>query len=203
MAVHFGRFKHVLLSHTRPSCLCLLVQHMRDGPCNSFHCLGHSTNVYDDGGGGGGIWLNLLTASPQLDRTALRGDRGSSIRRSYSRLCQTSHQSEVSRAWSSRLQTACHTFAVGLPLVQHSASIGERSIVMCVPVSACVCLSVRDHVFGTTGPILTKFSVLVTYGCGSVLLWQRNDMLCISGFMDDVIFALKLRLLDVAARLGQ
>jgi len=88
------------------------------------------------------------------------------------------------------------------PTAAYSASIGERSIVMCVPVSACVCLSVRDHVFGTTGPILTKFSVLVTCGCGSVLLWQRNDMLRISGFMDDVIFALKLRLLDVAARLG-
>jgi len=73
---------------------------------------------------------------------------------------------------------------------------------MCVSVSACVCLSVRDHVFGTTRPIFTKFSVLVTYGCGSVLLWQRNDMLRISGFMDDVIFALKLRLLDVAARLA-
>ena len=73
---------------------------------------------------------------------------------------------------------------------------------MCVSVSACVCLSVRDHVFGTTRPIFTKFSVLVTYGCGSVFLWQRNDMLRISGFMDDVIFALKLRLLDVAARLG-
>ena len=75
MAVHFRRFKHVLLSHTRPSCLCLLVQHMRDGPCNSFHCLGHSTNVYDDDDDDdddGGIWLNLLTASPQLHRTALR-----------------------------------------------------------------------------------------------------------------------------------
>jgi len=41
----------------------------------------------------------------------------------------------------------------------------------------------------------------VTYGRGSVLLWWRSDMLCTSGFMDDVIFAHKLRLLDVAAQL--
>ena len=41
----------------------------------------------------------------------------------------------------------------------------------------------------------------VTYGRGSFLLWQRSDMLCIFGFMDDVIFAYKPRLLDVAAQL--
>jgi len=34
--------------------------------------------------------------------------------------------------------------------------------------------------------------VHVTYGCGSVLLWLRGDMLRISGFVDDVIFAHKL-----------
>jgi len=33
--------------------------------------------------------------------------------------------------------------------------------------------------------------------------WQRSDTLCISGFMDGVIFAHKLRLLDVATRLRQ
>ena len=66
-----------------------------------------------------------------------------------------------------------------------------------------VCLSVRDHIFGTTRPIFTKCFVRVTYGRGSVLLWRRSDKLRISGFMDDVIFAHKLRLLDVAARLSQ
>jgi len=35
----------------------------------------------------------------------------------------------------------------------------------------------------------------------SFLLWQRSDMLCTSGFMDDVMFAHKPRLLDVAAQL--
>ena len=66
-------------------------------------------------------------------------------------------------------------------------------------VCVCVCLSVRDHIFGTTRPIFTKFFVLVTYARGSVLLLRRSDTLCT--FMDDVIFAHKPRLLDVAAQL--
>ena len=73
--------------------------------------------------------------------------------------------------------------------------IGERSIVMSV--SVCLCLSVRDHIFGTTCRSSPIF-VHVTYGHGSVLLWWRNDTLCTSGFMDDVIFALKPSLLDVS-----
>ena len=66
-----------------------------------------------------------------------------------------------------------------------------------------VCLSVRDHIFGTTRPNLHQVFLRVAYGCGSVLLWRRNDMLRISGFMDDVIFPRKLRLFEVAARLRQ
>jgi len=50
---------------------------------------------------------------------------------------------------------------------------------------------------------LHHFFVLVTYGHGSVLLWRRTDTLRISGFMDDVIFAHKLSLFEVAAELGQ
>jgi len=73
------------------------------------------------------------------------------------------------------------------------------SVCLCVA----VCLSVRDHIFGTTRPIFTIFFVHVTYGRGSVLLWWRNDTLCISGFMDDVMLAHTLRLVDVAARLRQ
>jgi len=49
-------------------------------------------------------------------------------------------------------------------------------------------------------PIFTENFVLVTHGRGSVLLWRRNDMLCISGFMDDDTFAHKPKLL-VAAQL--
>jgi len=36
-----------------------------------------------------------------------------------------------------------------------------------------------------------------------VLLWRHDDMLHISSFIDDVVFAHKLRLLDVATRLRQ
>jgi len=39
------------------------------------------------------------------------------------------------------------------------------------------------------------------YSYGSVFLWRRSDTLCASGFMDDVTFAHKPRLLDVAAQL--
>jgi len=35
----------------------------------------------------------------------------------------------------------------------------------------------------------TKFSVRVTCGRGSVLLWRQCDTLCTSGFVDDVIFS--------------
>ena len=35
-------------------------------------------------------------------------------------------------------------------------------------------LSVRDHIFGTTCPLFTKFFMHVTYGSGSVLLWRRK-----------------------------
>jgi len=74
---------------------------------------------------------------------------------------------------------------------------------VCLSVCLCVCLSVRDHIFGTTRPIFTNFFVHVTCGRGSVLLWRRSDTLRISSFIDDIIFAHKLRLLDVAARLRQ
>ena len=58
-----------------------------------------------------------------------------------------------------------------------------------------VCLSVHDNIFGSARPIFTKIFVHVTYGRGPV---RRSDT---SGFMDDVIFAHKPKLLDVAAQL--
>jgi len=73
------------------------------------------------------------------------------------------------------------------------------SVFVCL--SVCVCLSVHDHIFGTTRPIVTKCFVHVTSGRGSVLLWRRSDMLCSSGFMDDVIFAHKPRLFDSFSQL--
>ena len=59
----------------------------------------------------------------------------------------------------------------------------------------------RDHIFGTTRLILTKIIVHVIYGRGSVLHWRSSDVLCTSGFMDDIIFAHKPMLLDVASQL--
>jgi len=64
-----------------------------------------------------------------------------------------------------------------------------------------VCLSVRGQIFGDTRPIFANFFMHDTYGRGSVLLWRRSDTLYSSGFMDDVIFARKPGLLDVAAQL--
>ena len=71
----------------------------------------------------------------------------------------------------------------------------------CLSVCVCVCLSVRDHIFRTARPIFTKFFVHVTYDRGLVILWRRSDKLCTSGFMNDVIFAYRPRLLSVAAQL--
>jgi len=51
-----------------------------------------------------------------------------------------------------------------------------------------VCLSVRQHISGTTGPIFPKFFRQISCGRGSVLLWRRSDTLCTSGFTDDVTF---------------
>jgi len=65
----------------------------------------------------------------------------------------------------------------------------------------CVCLSVRDHIFGTTRPIFTNFFWHVAYGCGSILIWRHSDTLCTSSFIDGVIFAPKPRLLDITAQL--
>ena len=64
----------------------------------------------------------------------------------------------------------------------------------------CVRLSVHDRIFGTTRPIF-NFFVHVTDGRGSVLLGRHSDTLCTSGYVDDVIFAHKPRLLDVAVQL--
>jgi len=57
-----------------------------------------------------------------------------------------------------------------------------------------VCLSVRSvcwqsHISKTTCQDFTKFSVNVTCDCGSVLRWWQCIMLCISGFVDDVMFS--------------
>jgi len=64
---------------------------------------------------------------------------------------------------------------------------------VCVCLSASISLEIHSDI--------RQIFVHVTYGRGSVILWRRCDMLCTSGFMDDVILAHKLRQLNVAARL--
>jgi len=49
-----------------------------------------------------------------------------------------------------------------------------------------VCLSVCTHMSGTTRPNFTKFSVRGAGGHSSVLVWRHA--LCISGFVDDIVF---------------
>ena len=73
----------------------------------------------------------------------------------------------------------------------YSAPIRERSIVMSVSVSVCVCLSaiISSELHVRASPIF----VSVTYGRGSIHLWRRNYTLCISGFIDDVIFVIRRR----------
>jgi len=71
----------------------------------------------------------------------------------------------------------------------YSLPRGVRNIVMSMSVCL-VCLPVRSHISKTARPInCTKFSVRVACGRSSVLLWRRYDMLCTSGFVDDVIFS--------------
>jgi len=70
--------------------------------------------------------------------------------------------------------------------------LGERSIVMSV--SVCLCLCACRLIFANC-------FVHVSYGRGSVFLWRRSDTLCASGFINDVIFAHRPRLLEVAALL--
>ena len=70
------------------------------------------------------------------------------------------------------------------------------SVYECVCVFVCPRSRLRDYTSD-----LRQISVHVTYGRGSVLLWRRSDTFYTSGFMDDVIFAHKPTLLDVAAQL--
>jgi len=51
-----------------------------------------------------------------------------------------------------------------------------------------VCVFFREHISGTTRPIFTKYFAFVLWPCISFPL-GRCDMLCVSGFMDDIIFA--------------
>jgi len=73
----------------------------------------------------------------------------------------------------------------------------SASVCLCVCVFVCPRSYLRNYTFDV------YHLYLVTYGRGSVLLWRYSDTLCASGYTDDVIFAHKPRLLDVAAQLNR
>jgi len=65
---------------------------------------------------------------------------------------------------------------------------GVQKIVMSIYMY--ICLSVRLLSYSkTTLPNVTEFSMHATCDCGLVLVWQRCDMLCTSGFVDDVVLS--------------
>jgi len=90
----------------------------------------------------------------------------------------------------SLLSCAGHGVSAGRIILITVPRIGQRSIVMTVSVS--VCLSVRDHIFGTTRPIFTNFLCMdrsVDWSCsGGVLilyvlpvLWMTSYLLISQG----------------------
>jgi len=86
--------------------------------------------------------------------------------------------------------TSCSPSAILEPLVT-SPPRGVQSIVMSISVCLSVCLYVHRHNSKTAQPqpSFTKFFVHVACGHVSILLWWFCDMLCISSFMDDVMFS--------------
>jgi len=67
-----------------------------------------------------------------------------------------------------------------------------------VSVSVCVCVCLSAIISSELHVRSSSIFVHVNYGRGSVLLWWRSDNLCTSGFTDDVIFARKPKLFDIA-----
>jgi len=67
---------------------------------------------------------------------------------------------------------------------------------------ACLCVCPRPYLPNYMSDLHQIFVHLI-YGRGLVFFWRHSDTLRISGFMDDIIFAHKLRLFDVATRLRQ
>ena len=87
-----------------------------------------------------------------------------------------------------------HTPTCNACSLKSASSIGQRSTV------TTVCVAQRAYLWKYTSD-LYQFFVRATYGRGLVLLWRHCDMLCTSGFTDDVILAHKPRQLNVAAQL--
>jgi len=70
-----------------------------------------------------------------------------------------------------------------------------------VCLAVCVFVCRRSYLLNYIRSTFTKVFVHVMYGRGLVLGWRRNDVLCTSGFVDDIIFAHKPWLLNVVTQL--
>ena len=92
----------------------------------------------------------------------LRADRGGSV-------------VKINQNCSSIVEKRVALHVITPPLV-----IGERSVAM----SVSVCVSLRENISGILCPFFAEFLTDINYGL--VLLWRRCDMLCTSGFTDDV-----------------
>ena len=84
------------------------------------------------------------------------------------------------------LYAAVHFYSA----LDRRAEYCDKRVCLCVCLSAIISSELRVR----SSPTLLH----VTYGRGSVLLFRRSDTLCTSSFIDDVIFAHKPGLHDVA-----
>jgi len=102
--------------------------------------------------------------------------------------CTWQKLTRARRQYSDRSIQHCDHYSAA----DSGAEYCDERVCVCV----CVCAIISSELYTSD---LHQISVH-----GSVLLWRRSDTLRTSGFIffiDDVIFAHALRLLDVAARL--
>ena len=85
-----------------------------------------------------------------------------------------------------KLTQCCRAFT--LALARLSCTLPPGGAQSTVMTDKYVHLSVRSNISKSHGETLPKF-LHDAYCCGSVLLGQHCDMLCIFGFVDDVIFS--------------
>jgi len=110
---------------------------------------------------------------------------------------------EPGRTARSQSSAGIHTHTHTPP--RHIYSAADRAAEDCderVCLSFCVFVYPQSYLRNYMSD-LTRLFANVTYGRGSLLVWRRINTLHTSGCIDDVIFAHKLGLLDVAARLRQ
>jgi len=78
----------------------------------------------------------------------------------------------------------CFNFHVLTFLLWMGAKYYDEYVCFCL----FVCLPICLHILKTTWSDFTKWFVHFACGCGLVLLWWCCDMLCTSGFVDDILF---------------